>query len=94
MILDPEAISYFIRMGVNRLTKLLDMGDQSLTRGMAAMIGDVLAQPAPQRFDGHKVGAVGGQPNQVDVQLGGPLAHFNTAVIGGAVPDQFRGRSD
>src|SRR3954465_11496289 len=39
-----------------------------LRAGMAVMIGDVLPQPAPERLDGHQIGAVARQRHQRDVQ--------------------------
>jgi hypothetical protein len=34
---------------------------------MAVMIGDILAEPAPESLDRHVVGAVAGQRHEVDV---------------------------
>ena len=31
------------------------------------MIGDILAEPAPERLDRHEVGAVAGQRHEVDL---------------------------
>ena len=55
--------------------------------GMAVMIGDILAEPAPERLDRHEVGAVAGQRHEVDVERFGRFAHHTGSMIGGAVPD-------
>ena len=39
--------------------------NQFSDRGVAMQGRDFLTQPAPQSFDGHEVGAVGGQPDQL-----------------------------
>jgi hypothetical protein len=41
---------------------------------MAVMIGEILAQPAPERFDRHEIGIVVWQRHEVNVQAcgGGP----------------------
>ena len=45
---------------------------RSLRASMAMVIGDVLAQPAPERFDRHQIRAVTRQRHQGDVQRGQP----------------------
>ena len=51
--------------------------------GMAVMIGDILAEPAPERLDWHEVGAVAGQRHEVDVEPFGRFTHHAGAMIGG-----------
>ena len=46
----------------------LDMMVQVFGGGMAVMIDDVRAQPAPQRLDRHQVRTVAGQWREGDVQ--------------------------
>src|SRR5919206_1330419 len=55
---------------------------------MAVVVGDVLAQPAPERLDWHEVGAVARQGHEFDLQCRGGLAYRLGAVIGRAVPEQ------
>src|SRR3954447_8562073 len=53
---------------------------------MAVMIRDVLAQPAPERLDGHQIRTVPRQRHQFDVQRAGDLPDGLGPVIGRAVP--------
>src|SRR4051812_22690531 len=54
---------------------------------MAVMIRDVLAQPAPERLDGHQIRTVPRQRHQFDVQRAGDLPDGLGPVIGRAVPE-------
>src|SRR5829696_990546 len=56
---------------------------------MAVVVGDVLAQPAPEGLDRHEVGAVAGQGYEFDLQRGRGFAHRLGAVIGRAVPHPY-----
>src|SRR4051794_28930341 len=53
---------------------------------MAVMIRDVLAQPAPERLDGHQIRTVPRQRHQLDVQRARDLPDGLGPVIGRAVP--------
>src|SRR3954447_16508612 len=65
-----------------------DAAAEVLGGAMAVVVGDVLAQPAPEGLDRHEIGAVARQGPEFDPQRGGGLAHRPGAVIGRAVPEQ------
>src|SRR3954453_1176120 len=71
MILDPEAVGDGTGSGVDVCLEGSDAADQVLSRGMAMMIGEVLAQPAPECLDRHQMGTVAGQRDRVDAQASG-----------------------
>ncbi len=51
------------------------------------VIGDVLAQPVPERLDRHQIGAVAGQRHEFDVQARGGGPHRLGTMIRRAIPD-------
>src|SRR3954466_15739993 len=60
---------------------------QILRAGMAGVIGDVLAQPGPERLHGHQIRAVARQRHQRDAQGRGRLPDGLGPVIRRAVPE-------
>src|SRR3954463_9057802 len=68
VILDPEAVGDGTGSGVDVCLEGSDAADQVLSRGMAMMIGEILAQPAPECLDRHQIGTVAGQRDRVDAQ--------------------------
>src|ERR1051325_1884524 len=54
---------------------------------MTVLVGDVLAQPAPERLDRHQVRAVAWQRHDGDVQACCGRPHGAGAMVGCAVPD-------
>jgi hypothetical protein len=56
LVLDPEPIGDGVGIGIHRCLECGDASDQVLGRGMAVMVGDILAQPAPQRPTGIRSG--------------------------------------
>ena len=68
----------------------LERGDapgQVVGRGVAVMVGEILAQPAPERLHWHQIGAVAGQRDEPDVQAGCGSPDCLGTVIGRTVPD-------
>nr|WP_232463652.1 hypothetical protein [Methylovulum psychrotolerans] len=49
---------------------------------------DILAEPLPDMFDGHEVGAVGRQRHQGDAQFLRRLSDLAAAVVGGVAPNE------
>src|SRR4051812_18903309 len=74
MILDPQPIGNGAGIGIDVGLEGGDAADQVLGGGMAVMVGDVLAQPAPKRLNCLQVRTVAGQWQQMDAQAtrGGP----------------------
>src|SRR5215218_6001789 len=60
---------------------------QVVSAGMAVVIRDVLAQPVPERLNGHQIRAVARQRHQGDVQGRRGLPDRLGPVIGRAVPE-------
>ena len=87
MILDPEAIGGSVGIVIELRLEHGDAPDQVACGRMAIVVGDVLAQLAPQRFRRHQIGTVAWQQRKLDAQArrGGP--HRLGAVIRGTVPD-------
>jgi hypothetical protein len=99
LLWDPKFFDVRIELGLERemigqsegvfVDPVLEFGDaglQGVEAGVAVLVSDVLAQPAPQRLDRQEVGAVGRQRPALDVRLGCRLAHAAGAVIADAVP--------
>jgi hypothetical protein len=87
VILDPEPIGGDAGIGIDAGLKCGGATDQILGGGMAVMVGDILAQPAPQRLDRHQVRAVAGQRRQVDVQACRSRPNHLGTMIGRPVPE-------
>ena len=51
MVFDPEPIGNGVRVLIDVGLERGDTPGQVLGRGMAVMVSDILAQPAPQRLD-------------------------------------------
>src|SRR5215216_2745842 len=62
---DPEAVGERTRVLVDARGEGPHPPGQVVSAGMAMVIGDVLAQPAPKRLDGHQIRAVAGQRHEV-----------------------------
>lgn len=87
MVLDPEAVSNGARVLVDPCLKRGHAPGQVLSSGVAMVVGDVLAQPAPECLHRHQVGTVAGQRRKRDAEAGGFGSHHLGPVIGCAVPD-------
>src|SRR3954469_20982519 len=85
-VFDPEAVGERTRVLVDADLEVRHPPGQVLGAGMAMMIGDVLAQPAPEGLDWHQVGAVARQRHQGDVQRAGNLPDRLGPVIRGTIP--------
>jgi hypothetical protein len=58
MILDPEAIGDGTGIGIDVCREGSEATDQIVRAGMAVLVGEILAQPAPQCLDRHQVRTV------------------------------------
>src|SRR5215210_3531981 len=72
-VFDPEAVGDDVGVSVQAHLEGPHPPDQVHGAGMTVMIGDILAQPAPERLHGHQIGAVAGQGPEVDPKLAGGL---------------------
>jgi hypothetical protein len=69
VILDPEAIGDDAGIGIDVCREGADLTDQVFGGGMAVIVGDVRAQPTPQRLDCHQVRTVPGSGMRVMFRL-------------------------
>ena len=67
MIFDPKSVGDSAKVLIEPRLECGDAAAQILGGTMAVVIGDVLAQPSPERLDRHEVGAVAGQRHEVDL---------------------------
>src|SRR3954454_8133426 len=85
-IFDPEAVSEGAGLSVDAGLEGGDATGEIVPARVAVVVGDVLAQPAPERLDRHEIRAVARQRHQLDAQGGGRFPHGPGPVVGGAVP--------
>jgi hypothetical protein len=85
VVLDAEAVSNRARVLVDLPLERGNAPGQVVHSRVAMVVGDVLAQPAPQRLHRHQVGAVSGQRRKLDASenqtvLRGLAASAHTAL--------------
>ena len=85
-IFDAEAVGEGAGLLVDAGLEGGDTTGEIVPARMAVVVGDVLAQPAPERLDRHEIRAVARQRPQLDAQGGGRFPHGPGPVVGGAVP--------